>query len=546
MAFFTSKADLNVGLVNPYVLNSTGIAQGFGSVIINFFDPTAGLPVAPADGDRYVAAATARGWVINDIEQYSSSLAKWVNLQPVSGQLVWMTALATPNMRIWNPLSVAWEIPAIDMGAQVPVNPSTTNALVRFSNTTGGQKNSGVLLSDANDMSGLTGTEFTPVAANPGAVPANTIWFDSTHANRPTINANPFVQGPAGAVTTNTIPTFNAASNLLQGTTVAIDPSNNITGANSLQVAAYEDFTETVAAPADPAAGTLRLYSLTDNTLRMITSTGVSSIIAPNALLVTSSGSVTIPTNVSQVIATFWAGGGGGGGFSSAGSATGGAGGSGSAVISYPISLLGVASLTITIGAGGAGGATGSQGSVGSNTTVVWTRTLTAYGGGGGGSSSSNWGGGGGGGGGSNSAGSVGGNGGVGVGGTGGAGGTADPSASSTNWGIYGAAGGAGSTGANTPGPGAGSDGTFVGGFSSSGAGGGGGANAAGGTFGGVGGSMILGQAGGAHADFGGSGGGGGYGASGSNTGYGGAGGSSLVSPTGTTGASGGCLLIFH
>lgn len=42
------------------------------------YDPTGGLPPTPSDGDRYISTATANGWTINNIYQWSDSSSSWV------------------------------------------------------------------------------------------------------------------------------------------------------------------------------------------------------------------------------------------------------------------------------------------------------------------------------------------------------------------------------------------------------------------------------------------------------------------------------------
>lgn len=109
MAFFTSRADLNVGIVNQYVLNSNGIVQGQGQQIIDFYDPTGGLPADPDDGDRYISEATANGWIENYIEVYDATLDTWKNMEPVPGTIAWVDGIAAPQLQVWNSTNGAWE-----------------------------------------------------------------------------------------------------------------------------------------------------------------------------------------------------------------------------------------------------------------------------------------------------------------------------------------------------------------------------------------------------------------------------------------------------
>jgi len=130
MAFFTSRADLNVGIVNQYVLNNNGIVQGQGQQVINFFNPTGGLPIAPSDGDRYISTATANGWVNNNIVVYDANLNTWKNMAPVSGTIAWLSAAAAPQLRIWNPTSGIWQDLASYIGGIIIQSFTTPGTIV--------------------------------------------------------------------------------------------------------------------------------------------------------------------------------------------------------------------------------------------------------------------------------------------------------------------------------------------------------------------------------------------------------------------------------
>ena len=71
----------------------TGAAQACGGAdtrlvtkVIQKFDNSAALPVAPSTNDCYIAASTANGWTVNYI--YTWSGAAWVGVAPVKGQVV--------------------------------------------------------------------------------------------------------------------------------------------------------------------------------------------------------------------------------------------------------------------------------------------------------------------------------------------------------------------------------------------------------------------------------------------------------------------------
>jgi len=61
--------------------------KDFQESVLDRFDPTAALPVAPTEGDRYIATATANGWTDTYIYTYNS-LGAWDELIPTEGATV--------------------------------------------------------------------------------------------------------------------------------------------------------------------------------------------------------------------------------------------------------------------------------------------------------------------------------------------------------------------------------------------------------------------------------------------------------------------------
>ncbi|MBN1130396.1 MAG: DUF2793 domain-containing protein, partial [Chitinispirillaceae bacterium] len=55
--------------------------------VLGFYNPTGGLPVSPATGDRHIASATANGWTINRVYQWSG--AAWIETAPSEGFAVY-------------------------------------------------------------------------------------------------------------------------------------------------------------------------------------------------------------------------------------------------------------------------------------------------------------------------------------------------------------------------------------------------------------------------------------------------------------------------
>jgi hypothetical protein len=79
----------------------------------------------------------------------------------------------------------------------------------------------------------MSGAILRPVAANPGD--ANTIWANSGSANRPTIGSLPLIEGPAGAVTANSLVRFDGTSGgVVKASSMVIDDAGAITGVASL------------------------------------------------------------------------------------------------------------------------------------------------------------------------------------------------------------------------------------------------------------------------------------------------------------------------
>lgn len=77
--------------------------------VISIFDNTSALPVAPTDGDRYIAKITANGWTIDYIYEWNS--LNWVGTAPVIGMFVFNNNTGAPYLYtgaawvIFNPLT---------------------------------------------------------------------------------------------------------------------------------------------------------------------------------------------------------------------------------------------------------------------------------------------------------------------------------------------------------------------------------------------------------------------------------------------------------
>ena len=78
------KTDLSDYATKDYVDGGTWVMPP----IVEWYDPTGGLPVAPEIGDRYGADATAEGWTIDYIYEWDGD--EWVETEPEEGWMIWV------------------------------------------------------------------------------------------------------------------------------------------------------------------------------------------------------------------------------------------------------------------------------------------------------------------------------------------------------------------------------------------------------------------------------------------------------------------------
>lgn len=77
--------------------------------VISIFDNTIALPVAPANGDRYIAQVTANGWTADYI--YEWNVSNWVPTPPVTGTMIYNVAMSVPYLytgaawMVFNPMT---------------------------------------------------------------------------------------------------------------------------------------------------------------------------------------------------------------------------------------------------------------------------------------------------------------------------------------------------------------------------------------------------------------------------------------------------------
>lgn len=82
-----------------------------------YYDPTGGLPVGPAVGDRYISDGTAGGWTDGYIYEWDGS--SWVEEVPVEGWMVWLIF----ELAYWVFFSGGWM--EVGSGTYVPYTGAT-------------------------------------------------------------------------------------------------------------------------------------------------------------------------------------------------------------------------------------------------------------------------------------------------------------------------------------------------------------------------------------------------------------------------------------
>ena len=101
-----------------YQSNSRGV-EWLAPPIIEWYDPTEGLPADPEVGDRYGADATAEGWTIDYI--YTWDGVTWVESIPDDGWMVW----ALLDLIFWVFFSGGWM--EVGSGTFIPYTGATNN-----------------------------------------------------------------------------------------------------------------------------------------------------------------------------------------------------------------------------------------------------------------------------------------------------------------------------------------------------------------------------------------------------------------------------------
>ncbi len=89
-----------VNLVGSPISEEIKENSDFQESLTAFHDPTAALPVTPADGARYFSTATANGWTINRIYVWDAATSSYEDIIPTVGMQVYVAS--TAMLYLWN------------------------------------------------------------------------------------------------------------------------------------------------------------------------------------------------------------------------------------------------------------------------------------------------------------------------------------------------------------------------------------------------------------------------------------------------------------
>ena len=84
----SSSAVNNNELVRLDQMNSAIAGLRWDDSVDSIFDNTSGLPIAPGNGDRYIAQVTANGWTVNNIYEWTTQPNQWVEFLAEAGMTV--------------------------------------------------------------------------------------------------------------------------------------------------------------------------------------------------------------------------------------------------------------------------------------------------------------------------------------------------------------------------------------------------------------------------------------------------------------------------
>jgi hypothetical protein len=148
----------------------TAIESAWLDPVISIFDNTIALPVAPANGDRYIAQVTANGWTANNI--YEWNISNWIATLPLTGMMVYNNGISAPYLYT----GAAW----------VVFNPLTAHDLAGALHNADTITNLNTKLSDG-DVISTKGSEVSALTAKTVPLPADLLMIESvadTNAKR--------------------------------------------------------------------------------------------------------------------------------------------------------------------------------------------------------------------------------------------------------------------------------------------------------------------------------------------------------------------------
>jgi hypothetical protein len=212
--------------------------------IIEWYDPTDGLPVDPAIGDRYGADATANGWTIDYIYEWDGD--SWVESEPEDGWMLWDIW----GMMFWAFFSGGW----MEVGSGSFLDLAETNwtadSPLSFDTDT---KHLSVDLSSKQNELGLTGSSGNVS----GTTFTATTFTGALNGNASTVTTNANLTGPITSVGNAT----SVAAQTGTGSTFAMSVAPTFTGNVTAGTVTATTFTGALNGNATTATGALGLVA---------------------------------------------------------------------------------------------------------------------------------------------------------------------------------------------------------------------------------------------------------------------------------------------
>jgi hypothetical protein len=195
--------ELNMVLENDS-LDFVGVTLRARPANVNaFFDPTTGLPVLPANKDKYIASATGSGWTIHNEYEYDDTALIWNQFVPTKGLVRYVIALD----QFWYYNGIIWTLTVA-----VPAAHDLAGALHNADTIT----NLNLKLSDGDVISTKAG-EIAAIAAKAVPITADYLLIeDSADTNK------------KKSITIGTLPAAAPASHALAGALHSADTITNL------------------------------------------------------------------------------------------------------------------------------------------------------------------------------------------------------------------------------------------------------------------------------------------------------------------------------